>query len=159
MREAASVQATPRREASRDATIEPAATAETLVPVQQPQRITEATDDDDNDNTGSNDDMRVDYEATSAEEECGPSSEEEADTPPTKRQRLGQLGRRFKGVGGAGGAGGAGGHRQLNGRELNSQEASAVAESRIAKSIEQVYESLNRLCDKESLKAFIDALD
>ena len=31
---------------------------------------------DDNDN---NDNMNIDYEATSAEEECGPSSEEEKD--------------------------------------------------------------------------------
>ena len=68
-RKAANVQATPRQ------ATEPAAAAETRAPVQQPQRITEAMDaaaaDDD---TGNNNDMNVDYEATSAEEECGPSS-------------------------------------------------------------------------------------
>ena len=55
-------------------------------PVQQPQGITEDKRDeamkaDDNDN---NDDMNIDYEATSAEEECGPSFEAEKDeeAPP-----------------------------------------------------------------------------
>ena len=81
-REAADARATPRRDIPSDAISEPR-TGAVETPVQQPHEITEDIDDED---------MNIDYEATSDGEECGPSSEEEVDAEsPSKRQRLGQL--------------------------------------------------------------------
>ena len=115
--ESANDQATPRHDAPRDAI--PAhrpesVPAETTVQ-QRPREIAEDTED------VVDEDMDVDYEATSDEEECGPSSEEETSAPaPAKRQRLGQL------------------RRGPTEPRWTPQD-----DVRIATSIEQIHESLN----------------
>ena len=86
-------------------------------------------------------DAVIDYEPTSAEAETDAES-------PAKRQRPRQLRR---------------GHFGVQGAVVVLADEPARGETldaeRIAESIKQIYESLNRLCDKEALKFFIESLD
>ena len=106
-------------------------------PVQQPRDIAEDMGDEDMDDK----DAGVDYEPTSAEEETDAAS-------LAKRQRLAQLRRGQLGVQGA---------VAVPADEPTRGETPDV--DQIAKLFEQVYESLNRLCDKEALKFFIESFD
>ena len=100
--------------------------------MQQPRDI----DDEDMDDK----DAGIDYEPTNAEEEADAES-------PAKREQLGQLRRLHLGVQGA---------VAVPADEPTRGGTQDV--DRIAKSVEQIYESLNRLCDKEALKFFIESL-